>query len=322
MRAARRVVLLSLLALPAWPVPSRAAPDITQVTRGMEKRDGFFPLYCDPAKGRVLVEVPKPGEEFLYLTSLATGLGDVDVSFDLDRGATGTEAIGRFERVGAKLHLVIRNSRFRALGDNPELARSVEESFATSTLGAFDILAEKDGRALADLTPLFLSDAIDVRRILREAHQGAYQLDRDRSRIYLERTKAFPENTEIEAALTFTSDEPGPRLREHVPDARALTLREHHSFVKLPGPGYRPRAFDPRVGFFPVAFYDYSRPFDRDPVTRYITRHRLVKKDPNAAVSEPLEPIVYYMDPGIEEPYRSAFREARREHWNVPRVDV
>ncbi len=290
------------------PAAAHAAPDIAIATKGLEKRDGFLPLYWDPGKPRLLVEIPRPGEEFLYLTSVATGLGDVQV-FELDRGSTGTEAIGRFERVGGKLHLVIRNTRFRSLADDASLARSVEESFATSTLGAFEIVAEKDGRVVADLTPLFLSDAINVRGALRDARQGSYQLDRDRSRIHLERTKAFPENTEVEAALTFTSDEPGARLRQHVPDARAVTMRQHHSFVRLPGPGYRPRAFDPRIGFFPTVFYDYSQPFDRDPVTRYIVRHRLVKKDPNATLSEPVEPLVYYLDPATPEPYRTAFRE-------------
>jgi hypothetical protein len=315
MNRGRTIAIVAVL-LCAWQAPVLAAArTIADLTRGLEKRDGFLPLYWDAAKGRVLVEVPNLDEPFLYMTSMATGLGDVRVSLDLDRGATGTTALGRFERAGNRLLLVIRNARFQSIGGSADLARTVEESFVTSTLGSFEVIGEEKGRVLADLTPLFLSDAIDVRGILKAAGQGNWQLDRERSRIHPARTRAFPRNTEVEAALTFTSDEPGARVREHAPDGRAITLREHHSFVKLPDPGYRPRVFDPRAGLFSVSFYDFAQPFDRDPVRRFIVRHRLVKRDSLAAVSEPVTPIVYYLDPGVPEPYRSAFREGA-SWWN------
>src|SRR5437870_4727197 len=284
-------------------------PTITDYAKSVEKRDGYFPLYWDGAKGRLLVEIPagRLGEDFLFLPSLATGLGDVQSG--LDRGTIGDEKLARFERVGPRVELVLQNPQFRATTDNEALARSVRESFATSTITAFEVLAKEAGRVLIDAAPLALSDVSDVRGALRGEGQGSYQLDRDRSAIYLPRTKGFPENTEIEAALTFTTDQPGRRARQHAPDARAITLRQHLSLVKLPGPGFRPRKFDPRVGIFPITFYDFARPFDRDYVTRYAIRHRLVKKDPNEATSEPVKPIVYYLDPGVPQPYRAAFRE-------------
>src|SRR6185436_4501020 len=189
--AACAVLLLALASL----APAAAfAATIAEATRGLEKLDGFLPLYWDVGKGRVLVEVANLDQSFLYMTSLATGLGDVQVSLDLDRGATGTTAIGRFERAGGRLHLVIRSTRFQTLSGGPELARTVEESFTTSTLGAFEIVGESQGHVLADLTPLFLSDAIDVRGILRSSGQGGFQLDRERSRIHRPRTRAFPRN--------------------------------------------------------------------------------------------------------------------------------
>jgi hypothetical protein len=306
--AAALAVLLALAAAtPCW-----ALPTIADSTRGMEKRDGFLPLYWDAAKGRLLIEVARPDEEFLYLVSQVTGVGDLQVGLGLDRGVPGDESLARFERVGPRVLLVARNPRFRATSGGPDLARSVEESFPTSTLGSFEVLAEEQGRVLADATALFLSDAMDVRRQLREANQGTFALDRERSRLHLERTRAFPDNTEVEAALTFTSDQPGPRLRLHAPDARALTLRQHHSFVRLPDGGYRPRAFDPRIGLFAIAFFDFARPFDQDPVRRYAMRHRLQKKDPQAPLSEPVKPIVYYLDRAVPEPYRTAFKEGTR----------
>jgi hypothetical protein len=290
-------------------------PAIAEYTRNMERQEGYLPLVWDPAHGRLLVEVPQPGEEFLYLTSAATGLGEPAVNLDLDRGSLVNQYLARFERVGTRLHLVARNSRFRAPGSDEELARSVEESFPTSTLGAFEIVAESAGRVLADLTPLFLADALDVRGSLSAAGQGSYSLDRERSRIHRPHTRAFPRNSEVEAAVTFVADSPGERLQAQAPDARSITLRQHHSFVKLPDPGYVPRAFDPRVGVFGIDYYDFGRPFDRDPRVRLIVRHRLRKRDPAAALSEPVTPIVYYLDRAVPEPYRSAFRDGAR-WWN------
>ncbi len=302
--------LLVLFFFYSLAVPARAQETIREYTEGMEAQDGFLPLYWDGDEGRLLVEIPQPGREFLYLTSLATGVGSS--SLGLDRGEIAGEYIARFKRVGPKAYLVLQNPQFRSTLEDEALARSVKESFPTSTVGAFDILAEEDGRLLVDMTAFFLRDAVDVRGQLRRAEQGTFTLDASRSTIYRPHTKAFPENTEVEAALTFTSDDPGWEVRRHTPDGRALTLREHHSFVQLPGPGYEPRPFDPRIGLFLVSFYDYARPLDEGYVTRYAIRHRLVKEDPDAAKSDPVEPIVYYLDPGVPEPYRTAFKEGAR----------
>lgn len=307
----RKPGLLVLLALSA-PTVAGAQQTVSQYTRGMEKRDGFIPFYWDTSRGRLLLEISRFGEEFLYFTSLATGLGSDELG--LDRGMAGNEYLARFDRHGPRVHLVLANPGFRASSENQALVRSVAESFPVSTVASFEILAEEAGRVLVDATPYFLSDAMDVRSTLRRAATSV-ALDRDRSAIYLARTKAFPQNTEIEASLTFALENPGAEVRRHAPDGRSVTLRQHHSLVKFPEPGYRPRKFDPRIGFFSVSFYDFAKPFDQDYVTRYVVRHRLVKKDPAAAQSEPVKPIVYYLDPAIPEPYRSAFRDGAM-WWN------
>ena len=283
-------------------------PTIDEYTRGMEAQRGFFSLYWDDSQGRLLLEIPRFGEPFLYLTSMATGVGSN--ALGLDRGAIMDEHVARFERVGPKALLVLENPRFRATGGASEaLVRSVEESFPTSTVGAFRAVAEQDGRVLVDATAFFLRDAVAFAERLRSADQGSFSLDRERSAIWRPRTKAFPENTEIEASLTFASDRPGGEIQRHTPDGRALTMRQHHSLVRLPDDGYEPRRFDPRVGLFNVSFYDFARGFDEDYEGSWASRHRLVKRDPSAAMSEPVEPIVYYLDPAIPEPYRSAFHE-------------
>ncbi|MGE5745518.1 MAG: zinc-dependent metalloprotease [Gemmatimonadota bacterium] len=296
----------------------RAQQPITDATRALEKRDGYFPLYRDATKGRLLLEIPagRLDQDFLYLPSLATGLGDAGTGLGLDRGTIGQEQIARFERVGPRVLLVLQNPQFRALSDNPALVRSVNESFPRSTVASFEVLAEEGGRLLVDATSFVLGDLTDVRGALRGSNQGTFQIDRDRSTIFLPRTKAFPRNTEIEATLTFTSDQPGRAIQSHAPEGRAVTLRQHLSLVALPDSGFHPRRFDPRIGLFAVSFYDFAQPFDHDYVTRYAIRHRLVKRDPGAAVSDPVQPIVYYLDAGIPEPYRSAFRQGAM-WWNA-----
>jgi hypothetical protein len=303
-----RVLVLALSAIAILTPASRAQQSISQYTAGFEKIDGYFPLYWDARGGRLLLEVPHPGEEFLYLTSLATGLGSTEIG--LDRGMIGDGLIARFDRVGPKLFLVFTNPRFRAGdGASPALHRSVEESFPVSTAAAFDILASDGDRVLVDATAHFLTDQMEVVETLRRTGQGSFALNRDRSHAYLPRTRGFPTNTEVEVSLTFTSSQPGRIVRSHAPDAGAVTLREHHSLVELPEAGFTPRRGDPRIGNFTVPFYDFSRPFDERYEGGYIARHRLRKRNPSAARSAPVAPIVYYLDRAIPEPYRSAFRE-------------
>lgn len=291
---------------PTAPAPA-ALPTIAARAAGLERHDGFFPFHIEASTGKIFLEVSRPGEDFLYLNSLATGIGSN--ALGLDRGTIGAEAVVRFERHGQRLLLIQRNTAYRAQTDDPDLARSVEESFAVSVRGSFPIVAEEGGRLLVDATDFFFLDAFDLRSSLRRANQGDFRLDRDRSALWLPRTKAFPKNTEVEVLLTFASENPGMEIRRHTPDGRSLSLRQHHSFVELPPPGYEPRAFDPRVGLFSLSFMDFARSFDEGYDVRWINRWRLEKKDPGAAMSEPVEPIIYYLDRGIPEPYRSAFRD-------------
>ena len=293
----------------AQQTPSRT---YSQQTAGLDRHDGFIPFYFDERSGKLLFEIRRIDQDFLYLYSLSTGLGSNDRG--LDRGTTGDQAVVTFQRFGPRLFLIRRNTDFRASRDTVE-ARAVAESFATSVLASFPILAEENGKVLIDASDFVIQDVFDVRGSLQRSQQGTFRLDRNRSAIYAPGTKTFPKNTEVDVLLTFESDAPGSDIARHTPDARALTLREHHSFVELPDDNYKPRAFDPRVGVFPVTFYDFSQPLNRPPLVRWIARWRLEKKDPAAALSEPVKPVVYYLDRGIPEPYRTAFRQGA-SWWN------
>src|ERR1700755_461307 len=246
----RRPLLLSLLialfALTNVSAQERQAPKtFAQLTRGLQKLDGYFPLYYDAERGRLLLEIPRFDTEFLYQVSLPTGVGSNPLG--LDRGQLGATRVVRFERVGPKVLLVETNYRYRALTRDAAERRAVEESFARCVLWGFKVEASEGARVLVDATQFFLRDAHGVADRLREANQGSYRLDDSRSALYMARTKAFPKNTEVEATLTFSNEgASGPLVRETVPTPQSLTVREHHSLVELPDKNYTPRRLDPR----------------------------------------------------------------------------
>jgi hypothetical protein len=297
------------------PSQSQPAPAATPAppASSIENFEGFVPLRWDAENGKLLMEITHLGEELIWQVSLASGVGSNPIG--LDRGQLGATHLVRFERVGPRVLMVEPNYAYRALSNDPSERRAVEQSFAQSILAGFKVESVTPRGVLVDATEFFLSDAHGVARGLRDAEQGSYSLDRNRSAIYLPRTRSFPRNTEVEATLTFTSDKPGPLVRGVTPTAEVVTVREHHSFVALPEPGFQPRRQDPRVGILGIEFYDYASPFTEPITKRYIARHRLQKKDPNAAVSDPVQPIVYYVDNGVPEPIRTALVEGA-SWWN------
>lgn len=309
-----RTLLILLTLTCSFGQPGTAQESFATATAGTEKQSGFVNFYWDEEQGRILMELPALGEELLYVASLATGLGSNPVG--LDRGQLGPQRVVAFERVGPKVMLVARNYAFRAQSDNPMERTAVAASFAPSTLWGFTLLGEDGNRLLVDATDFLLRDAHGVIPSLRRTGQGDYRLDASRSAIYPPRCKAFPDNTEFEASLTFTSNRPGGLVAQTIPDGEFMTLRQHHSFIRLPDDGYEPRAYDARVGFGSMSFRDYASPIQEPIVTRWITRHRLQKQDPSADLSEAIEPIVYYLDRGAPEPVRSALLEGA-SWWNA-----
>ncbi|MEP6714419.1 MAG: zinc-dependent metalloprotease [Terriglobia bacterium] len=283
---------------------------IAEKTRGMLPIPGYFPLYYDAKAGRLLMEIPRWNTDFLYVHSLPYGLGSNDIG--LDRGQIGGSMIVRFERRGPKAMLVEPNQDYRAITSDEFERRAVEQSFAQSILWGFNVEAEEGGSALVDATGFYLRDAHQIPETLTREKQGAYTLDPLRSALYLDRTKNFPRNTEVEAILTFSGKEPGAWVRSVTPSPESLTVHEHHSFVALPDRPFTTRAYDPRSGLYAVEFMDYATPITEPIRKRLTTRHRLEKRDPSAAVSDAVQPIVYYLDPGTPEPIRSALLEGAR----------
>ena len=311
---ATALVFCLLASLSAAQEADKPLPTITAKVEKLQKIDGFMPLYWQASAGKLFMEIGRFNQELLYQVSLPAGLGSNPVG--LDRGQLGDSSVITFERVGPKVLMTQPNYSYRAISSNEAEKRAVKESFAQSVLWGFKVEAEEGNRVLVDATAFFMRDAHGVVDRLRQAKQGSYRLDESRSALYLPRTKGFPQNTEIETTLTFTTDQdPGRYIRQTTPSPNAVTLREHHSFVQLPDLKYTPRKLDPRAPSFGILFYDYASPINEPIEKRWIQRHRLEKKDPSAAVSEPVTPIVYYVDNGAPEPIRSALIEGA-SWWN------
>lgn len=286
---------------------------IDSKTAGLKKFPGFVEFYYDEKQDKVWLIVERVGQEFLYVHSLATGLGSNDIG--LDRGQLGSERVVKFERAGSKLLLMEPNLRYRAISENADERRAVQEAFAQSVLWGFKIEIEEGNRFLVEATDFLLQDTHGVVETLKQTQQGSYTLDKSRSAVYSQGLKNFPKNSEFESILTFTGQPAGQYIRSVAPNPLSVTVRQHHSMIELPDNDYTPRKFDPRAGYYSLSYYDYATPISEPIEKRFITRHRLKKKDPSAGVSEAVEPIIYYLDRGTPEPIRSALLDGAR-WWN------
>ncbi|MBC7849865.1 MAG: zinc-dependent metalloprotease, partial [Chitinophagaceae bacterium] len=290
-------------------------PGVDEKIKDLKRYDGFMNFYWDSTSGKLWLEIDKLDTELLYVTSLPAGLGSNDVG--LDRGLLGGGKIVKFVRIGRKVLMIQPNYDYRATSSDRAEQRAVDQSFAQSALWGFTIEAESANKVLVDATDFLLRDAMQVANRLRRGQQGTYVFDKTRSALYLPRTKNFPLNSEFETIITFSNSDgsSGPFVQSVTPSAEALTLRMHHSFVQLPDSNYKPRDFDIRSSFISRSYFDYSTPVS-EPIEKFhIVRHRLQKKNPETAISEPVKPITYYLDNGTPEPIRSALLEGA-SWWN------
>ena len=304
--------LVLYLLLPAGQV-SAQQPSI-DVT-AYQSFEGFIDTWWDEETGRMLVRVDEFDVPFIYQTSLPRGVGSNDLG--LDRGQLGATKIVRFMRSGPKILLVEDNLQYRARSDNADERQAIAESFARSVIWGFTDIDSDATSTIIDATAFFVRDSHALGARLAAAGEGSFSVDDSRSAIFLPRTKAFPDNTEIEAIITLVGSATGPHLRTVVPDSNALTVHVHHSFVRLPDDNYEPLPYDPRAGVIGLrydsgGFADYATPIGGQLIKDFGRRHRLEKKDPSAEVSEAVEPIIYYLDRGAPEPVRSALLDGAR----------
>jgi len=323
---------------------------IEERTAGMRKLDGYFPLYWEERTGNLYLEIPRFDTEFLYATGLAAGLGSNDLG--LDRGQEGAGKVVEFQRVGPKVLLVQGNETFRSSSPNPAERRSVADSFAHSVLWGFTVFAETNGHVLVDATDFFLRDGHGAGNSLAgyrvDRSRSAVYLPRTKAfpkNTEVEVTLTFANEatggrggfgagpaqgppainfpTAPAVIVTGAAGGRGGRgggmfsgtVASVTPTAESVTLREHYSLVELPDGNYKPRHDDPRAGYISSTYVDYSVPIGEPMVQRFVIRHRLEKKDPTAAISDPVKPIEYWVDPGAPADVRQALIEGA-SWWN------
>jgi len=276
---------------------------------------GYFSFYSDKASGKIYLEIDKFDQQFLFQSGLPYGIGSNDIG--LDRGQLGDTRLVQFERVGDKVFLRQLNSYYRADSTNAQEKKAVEQAFASSIIWGFKVakVDDKNGKVLIDYTPFLLSDIHHLAQRLKATKQGNFKIDSSRSGVYSKRTKAFPENTELESIVTYTGSGAGKYLRSVTPDPTAVSVHLHHSLIKLPDNQYKTRVFHPFSGFWSMEYADYASAIDQPLLKRVIPRHRLNKKNPQAKMSAAIKPIIYYLDAGAPEPVRSALIDGA-SWWN------
>jgi hypothetical protein len=275
--------------------------------------NGYFNFFYEASNDKIYLEVKDLDKEFLYVSSLSSGVGSNDIG--LDRGQLGSEKVVKFKKAGNKLLLIQPNQDYRAITDNVLERQSIEQAFAKSVLYGFKIVEKRNSGYIIDMTDFLLQDTHGVANTLRSSGEGSYSVDKSKSAMNLDRTKAFPKNVEFDAIITLKGNPTGRNLRSVTPTASLVTVTQHHSFIELPDNNYKPREFDVRSGAISMSYMDYATPIQEQIRKRFVIRHRLEKKNPNAARSEAVKPIIYYLDNGTPEPIRSALLDGAR-WWN------
>ena len=310
----RFLVLVGVLFFSPWVWSSDvdgATESVESVLLNTQEMPGFIPLHWDSEEGRLYADISDVEGPFIYYNGLSYGLGSNDLG--LDRGRLGDTFLVEFRKVGKKVFLAALNTKYTARSEDAQERRAVAEAFAESIIWGFAVVESGPNTLVIDLTDFALSDATGIADLLAARGEGSFSIDENRSAIYLPKTKSFPDNTEIDATLTFAGKSKGRILGTVAPNADAITVHGHHSFIRLPDDGYQPLPYDARAGYIhsgeATLVYDYASPIDAPIKSAFARRHRLEKVDPTAEVSEAVEPIVYYVDSGAPEPVKSALIE-------------
>jgi hypothetical protein len=298
-------------------LPERDRKDVpwksfSDVTKGARVQAGLFTLYRKRDNTYLSLAPTQLDRDYLLVTQLSQGIGELGV----DGGSSVRSDLIRFHRTHDRIELWVVNPHFAARPGTP-MARAVGYSFGHSVAHSFAIATMRDnGEILVDLTPFLVSDWADLSSLFQGvANQrklsGNIYLDRERSS--LQQLRVFPSNLEAEVRLTYQSNR--NLGLEAIPDYRWIPVGVHYSLLELPSTPMRPRYADERVGYFVSAIKDFSRDTAESFFVRFVNRWRLEKRDPGAALSEPVQPIVYYIDRTVPTEWRPWVRAGILE-WN------
>jgi hypothetical protein len=314
---------------PQAPIPPAGAPAapapqglkaFKDTVKDAKEIAGFFTLFEKEDKTWIEIKPEQFDKPFFFSTVRTHGLGERFVI----SGLMGARHVVYFKRIGNHVQLIAQNQRFRAKAGTA-VERAVKSSFSDSLLASAPVVSQPhpDSKAvLIDASALLLSDIPAASTLLEAAFRLPYALDARNSNLV--KAKGSDTVTSFEVSLHFAVPKlPAPPIvagaasvppPQNTPDARSLFLGYYYNFAKLPEP-MRPRIADERVGYFTTGYTDYTDDLAPNPNVYFVNRWRLEKKDPNAALSEPVKPIVYWIDRNIPEKYRQAVVDGILE-WN------
>jgi hypothetical protein len=305
------------------PIPSTTSGlrPFADVIKDARRIDGLFTLWQKDDKVWLELRPEDLGQAFFLSPKSKTGIGEGRFA----GGLMAEEAVIEFRRVHNQLQLLARNTEFIAPPGTPA-ARAVSASFSPSLLASTSVASMPHPERksfLVEANALFLNDMLDVGGKLQRAYRQGYALDTRNSAITS--VRATPDLVVLEtlnhyATGSIAQPQPGaygtaPSVPRAVPDPRSLFMTLHYSIARLPQTPMRPRVADARVGHFTSGVMDFGDDLARTPRQRFVNRWRLEKKDPSAAVSEPVQPITFWLDRNIPEKYREPITAGVLE-WN------
>ena len=300
-------------------LPGQPQPFAT-VIKDAKKIDGALTTWQKEDKVWIELMPEDFGKAWLFAPKIARGIGEAGLfggTMIGPYGRYGRQQLVEFKRVHNLVQLLARNTEFTARDKTPE-ARAIEAGFSPSLLGTTTVASQPHPERksiLIEANSLFITDLLGVGIALQRQFRQGYAFDGRNSSFTAVRGKPDQVVFEVNAhyaTLSIAVPQPGmppgpaPSIPQAVPDARSLFLGLHYSLAKLPEQPMAARRADPRVGYFDTVRQDFSDDLARTPRVHQINRWRLEKKDPTAAVSEPVKPITFWLDRTIPVKYRDA----------------
>ena len=283
---------------------------IASVTRGNTRHDGLFTVFQDTTNGSVHMLIPKAklGRDFIYFTQVV----DAPTIAGRFRGMFAANNAFTVRRHFNRVEVVTQNTSFW-FDPSSALSRAASANISPATVAVQDIVAEDSSSILIKADDLFLGEIFwQVKPTPPPPTPGAPprftlgNLSKAKSRILSVRN--YPANTDIVVEYVYENPAPAVRGGQDVTDSRNVGISVHHSLIEMPENDYQPRFDDPRVGYFTQRVTDMLSPAAA-PYRDLINRWQLVKKDPTAAVSEPVEPIVWWIENTTPMEFRDAIAQ-------------
>ena len=275
-------------------------PPYLDLIESYNKIEGLFTFYWDSNKNKVLISIHPDQLHKTYLANMTRQSGD---GYNYDSSSMMGEFPFQFKKIAGIIQFVHINTMFRADKDKA-IHEAIKSNLSNSIISKGKILSQPhpdDGSILVDANEIFLRDL----GYISQRRNSKFSFDIKNS--YFLDVKSFKENSEIELSAHYKSSKWTNTYT--LPNSRSMEIKYHISLSTIPNNDFTPRVADDRVGYFSTIYQDYSNTLQETQYVRYINRWNLKKKNPDAYLSEPVEPIVFWIENKVPEEFRNAVRD-------------